>query len=78
MSTKPDALLNLANAMAEDILNTPYDEILREAKKDYGDPRALANKFDQILERTTGIWNGARCRLRASTVVCPRFADQLT
>jgi TPR repeat protein len=52
MSTKPDALLNLADAMAEDILNTPDDEILREAKEDYGDPRALANKFDQILERT--------------------------
>jgi len=52
MSTKPDALLNLADAMAEDILNTPDDEILRETKEDYGDPRALANKFDQILERT--------------------------
>jgi hypothetical protein len=52
MSTKPDALLNLADAMAEDILNTPDEEVLREAKEDYGDPRALANKFDQILERT--------------------------
>ena len=52
MSTKPDALLNLADAMAEDILNTPDDEILREANEDYGDPRALANKFDQFLERT--------------------------
>jgi hypothetical protein len=51
MSTKPDALLNLADALAEDILNTPDDEVLREVKEDYGDPRALANKFDQILER---------------------------
>src|SRR5215831_18486218 len=52
MSTKPDALLNLADAMAEDILNTPDEEVLREVKEDYGDPRALANKFDQmILER---------------------------
>jgi hypothetical protein len=51
MRTKPDTLLNLADAMAEDILNTPDDEILREVEEDFGDPRALANKFDQILER---------------------------
>jgi uncharacterized protein YecT (DUF1311 family) len=37
--------------MAEDILNTPDDEILREVEEDFGDPRALANRFDQILER---------------------------
>ena len=48
---KQDALDNLANAMIEDILNTPDDELLREVAEDYGDPRALANKFDQILER---------------------------
>ena len=52
MSTKPDALLNLADAMAEDILNTPDDEVLREVEEDFGAPRAPANKFDQILERT--------------------------
>src|SRR2546422_10757701 len=51
MSTRPDALFNLADAMAEDILNTPDDEVLREVKEDYGDPHALARKFDQILER---------------------------
>jgi hypothetical protein len=51
MSTRPDALFNLADAMAEDILNTPDDEVLREVEEDFGDPRALANKFDQILER---------------------------
>jgi uncharacterized protein YecT (DUF1311 family) len=48
---KQDALDNLADALTEDILNTPDDELLREVKEDYGDPRALANKFDQILER---------------------------
>ena len=51
MSTRPDALFNLADAMAEDILNTPDDEVLREVEEDFGDPRALANRFDQILER---------------------------
>ena len=48
---KQDALDNLADALIEDILNTPGDELLREVEEDYGDPRALANKFDQILER---------------------------
>src|SRR5262249_36622061 len=51
MSTRPDALFNLADAMAEDILNAPDDEVLREVEEDAGHPRALANKFDQILER---------------------------
>jgi uncharacterized protein YecT (DUF1311 family) len=37
--------------MAENILRTPDEEVLREVAEDYGDPRALANKFDQILER---------------------------
>ena len=48
---KQDALDNLADALTEDILNTPDDELLREVAEDYGDPHALANKFDQILER---------------------------
>jgi hypothetical protein len=45
-----DPLENLADVLAEDILNTPDDELLREVEEDYGDPRALANKFDQLLE----------------------------
>jgi hypothetical protein len=48
---KQDSLDNLADALTEDILNTPDDELLREVEEDNGDPRALANKFDQILER---------------------------
>jgi hypothetical protein len=48
---KQDALDNLADALTEDILNTPDHELLREVAEDYGDPRALANKFDRILER---------------------------
>ena len=48
---KQDALDNLADALTEDILHTPDDELLREVEEDYGDPRALADKFDQILER---------------------------
>jgi hypothetical protein len=51
MSTRPDALFKLADTMAEDILRTPDEEVLREVAEDYGDPHALANKFDQILER---------------------------
>jgi hypothetical protein len=48
---KQDALDNLADALTEDILNTPDDQLFREVEEDYGDPHALANKFDQILER---------------------------
>jgi hypothetical protein len=48
---KQDALENLADALTEDILKTPDDALLREVEEDYGDPRALASKFDQILER---------------------------
>jgi hypothetical protein len=48
---KQDALDNLADALTEDILNTPDDELLSEVAEDYGDPRALANKFDDILGR---------------------------
>jgi len=50
-NVKQDALDNLADALTEDILNTPDDELLREVEEDYGDPHALANKFDQILKR---------------------------
>jgi hypothetical protein len=49
---RQDPLENLADVLTEDILNTPDDEVLREVEEDYGDPRALANRFDQILERT--------------------------
>jgi hypothetical protein len=48
---KQCSLENLADALTEDILNTPDDELLREVEEDYGDPQALARKFDQILER---------------------------
>jgi tetratricopeptide (TPR) repeat protein len=48
MSKKPGALHNLADAMSEDILNTPGDDLLCEVEEDYGDPQALAVQFDRI------------------------------
>jgi hypothetical protein len=48
---KQDALDNLADALTEDILKTPDHELFREVQEDCGDPLALANNFDQILER---------------------------
>jgi len=47
-NVKQDALDNLAYALTEDILNAPDDELLREVEEDYGDPRALASKFDDL------------------------------
>jgi len=41
----------LADAMVEDILKTPDNEILREVEEDYGDPLALAKQFDKVLEQ---------------------------
>ena len=48
MSNKRGALHNLADAMSEDILNTPGDDLLCEVEEDYGDPQALAVQFDRI------------------------------
>lgn len=48
MSKKRGALRNLADAMSEDILNTPGDDLLCEVEEDYGDPQALAVQFDRI------------------------------
>jgi tetratricopeptide (TPR) repeat protein len=48
MSKKRGALHNLADAMSEDILNTPGDDLLYEVEEDYGDPQALAVQFDRI------------------------------
>jgi len=48
MSKKRGALHNLADAMSEDILNTPSDDLLCEVEEDYGDPQALAVQFDRI------------------------------
>jgi hypothetical protein len=62
------ALDNLADALTEDILNTPDEEVLREVAEDYGDPRALANRFDQILER-------AEKQIAASPQVRSSFLD---
>src|SRR3984893_14698289 len=51
MSKKRGAIHNLADAMSEDILNTPGDDLLCEVEEDYGDPQALAVQFDRIRAR---------------------------
>jgi uncharacterized protein YecT (DUF1311 family)/Na+-transporting methylmalonyl-CoA/oxaloacetate decarboxylase gamma subunit len=70
-----DQIENLADALTEDILNTPDDELLREVAEDYGDPRALANKFDQILERAEkqvfGMARPAASQVRSSVLNLP-------
>ena len=48
MSKKRGALHNLADAMSEDILSTPGDDLLCEVEEDYGDSQALAVQFDRI------------------------------
>jgi uncharacterized protein len=53
MSTdsKSDALLHLADALSEDILNTPDEDLLAEVAADHENPRALATEFDRICRR---------------------------
>jgi pilus assembly protein CpaB len=53
MSTdsKSDAQWNLADALSEDILNTPAEDLLAEVAADHGDRQALANEFERISRR---------------------------
>ena len=47
--TTSDPFFNLADALAEDILATQEQELLREAAQDHSDPFALSKKFDEIV-----------------------------
>jgi len=53
MSTdsKSDALWHLADALSEDILNTPAADLLAEVEADHGNRRALATEFDRDCRR---------------------------
>jgi hypothetical protein len=50
-SRRRDALDNLTDALCEDILKAPGEELLAEVAEDYGDRRALAVEFDRIFAR---------------------------
>jgi len=52
--TTSDPFFNLADALAEDILATEEQELLREAAQDHSDPFALSKKFDEIVGRVSG------------------------
>jgi hypothetical protein len=48
---RTDALDNLADALSEDILKAPGEELLAEVEEDCGDRRALVMEFDRIFAR---------------------------
>jgi len=50
MSTDRQALLNLADALSEDIAQMPADELMREVAEDHGYANALADDFDRIVK----------------------------
>jgi hypothetical protein len=50
-SPRRDAVDRLTDALCNDILKAPGDELLAEVAEDYRDPRALAMEFDRIFER---------------------------
>jgi pilus assembly protein CpaB len=53
MSTdsKSDALWHLADALSEDILNTPAEDLFAEVEADHGNSRAVATEFDRICRQ---------------------------
>jgi murein DD-endopeptidase MepM/ murein hydrolase activator NlpD len=48
---RSEALLRLADALSEDILNTPAGNLIAEVTEDHGDGRALAKTFNRMLGR---------------------------
>jgi len=46
-----DTPLHLADALADEIARTPTDTLLAEVAEDFGDRRALVNKFDTTFAR---------------------------
>src|SRR5262245_3149381 len=51
MSRNPDPLDHLADALSEDILAAPAEQVLAEATEDAGDDRADAAAFDRVAAR---------------------------
>jgi murein DD-endopeptidase MepM/ murein hydrolase activator NlpD len=45
------ALQRLADALSDDILNTPAEKLIAEVAEDHGDGRAFAKAFERILTR---------------------------
>src|SRR5579862_4701310 len=64
MTGKPndarDALRRLADALAEDILGAPDDEVLRDAFEIYGDTDKLAADMLRLFEKTASEQGKAR------------------
>jgi hypothetical protein len=46
-----DSLLHLGDALADEIANTATDALLAEVAEDFGDRRALVNRFDNAFAR---------------------------
>jgi murein DD-endopeptidase MepM/ murein hydrolase activator NlpD len=48
---RSEAVHRLADALSDDILNTPAENLIAEVAEDHGDGRALAKNFNRILMR---------------------------
>jgi murein DD-endopeptidase MepM/ murein hydrolase activator NlpD len=71
---RSEALHRLAEALSEDILNTPRETLLAEVAEDHGDSRAFAKAFNRVLGRA--VRQSARRRIedwaRALAAAIPR------
>jgi hypothetical protein len=71
-----DRVQRLTDALCEDILTTPGDELLDEVAEDYGDRRALATEFERIFEGV--VYSGSRFRRLIGLISNSRIRPEVT
>jgi len=73
MTRHPDPLFNLADALSEDIVAAPADDLLHEAESDPGGRAGLIKSFDRIAARAVAQSRRRRIveRLRGMLQVLP-------
>jgi hypothetical protein len=71
-----DRVQRLTDALCEDILTTPGDELLDEVAEDYGDRRALATEFERIFEGV--VYSGSRFRRLMGLISNSRIRPEVT
>jgi general stress protein YciG len=68
-----DSFLNLADALAEDIINASDEELLAEVAEDFGDPYTLSAKFDRILASIPVLEQGAHSQFMRELIPTQRL-----
>src|SRR5690242_2393954 len=69
-----DALRRLADALAEDILNAPDDEVLNDAVELYGNTNVLAARMLSLFEKVAS--EEGKARLHAARAAIDRAKEK--